>query len=408
MSIRRNVDEQLRRLEREAARGDRHAVERLRAARLRSTGVVAESHRIGVAELGVFTSHGDVLCLTCAERLAPDVDPGVTANARCDRCGAPVRLTRDDVALLQNLRDELRVVHGINTRLWQTGGMCVALGLMVGQVEVMIAVDYEGHSFVCDRDRIVAGRSYDQPQHLTHQGFGFPPGAQWVSVPTGMLEWSVGAIDQDGVEADDVLPGVTFRTRTVGEAAHLIARHFRRTPGVLPNPPVGHFLDSVESAITWALENVGDACEDYPKGSSSRAEAVRQHQEEEVAEYVAEYAKVMRAGLAPIWRAIEIPRGENPRLWIDWDELGTHWSFRRSGAGVYSGGKIQGPTETVVIEAKVMANDIDWEYGFTSFWYYGTEQFECALKEGSTVEVTKVSGRSETDLKARANPHPRH
>lgn len=407
MSIRRrNVDEQLRRLEREAARGDQQAVERLRAARLRSTGVVAESHRIGMAELGVFTPHGDVLCLTCAERPAPDVDPVVAANARCDRCGAPVRLTRDDVALLQNLRDELRVVHGINMRLWQTGGMCVALGLMVGQVEVTIAVDYEGHSFVCDRDRIVAGRSYDQPQHLTHQGFGFPPGAQWTSVPTGMFEWSIGATGPDG-EADDVLPSGAIRTRTVGEAAHLIARRLRRAPGVLPNPPAGHFLDSVDSAIAWALENVGDAREDYPKGSSSRAEAVRQNQEEEVAEYVAEYAEVMRAGVAPIWRAVEIPKGENPRLWIDWDELGTHWSFRRSGAGVYSGGKVQGPTDVVVIEAVVKAEDIDWEYGFTSFWYYGTEQFECALKEGSSIKVVKVSGSPTSSLVARANPQLR-
>lgn len=236
-ATKRNSDADLRRLERAARAGDPQAAERLHAARIRTTGVVPESHRIGMADLGVFTPHGAVLCPACSGRELPaEVDRDSPANARCDRCGVPVRLWRDDVALLQQLRDELRVVHGIDMRLWQTGGMCVALGMQVAEVEIMVAVDYEGHSFVCDRGRIVADRSYDQPPALTHQGFGFPPGAQWATVPTGMIEWSIGASGPEA-EEHDLVAQATFRTRTVGEAAHLIARHLRRSPGVLPNPP---------------------------------------------------------------------------------------------------------------------------------------------------------------------------
>ena len=179
------------------------------------------------------------------------------------------------------------------------------------------------------------------------------------------------------------------------------ARALAKDAGVRMNP---HFLDSTHDAIKWALKNVGDAREDYPAGSSSRAVSYRMRKEMDVETYVAEYHGVMAAGQARIWRAVEIPAGEDPRLWIDWDEVGTHWSFRRRGAGVYSGGKVQGPTRVVVIEAVVQVAEIDWEYGFTSFWYYGEDQFECALVPGAKVEVVAINGASVAELTAKANP----
>lgn len=245
---RRNADDQIRRLERAAAQGDEQARDRLHAARIRATGVVPESHRIGMAVSGVFTPHGSVLCLACDGRYPqmPADAPDETVAARCDRCGVPVRLERDDVALLQQLRDELRTVHSINMNLWQTGGMCVALGMQVMEVEVSITVEPDSRGFILDQGRIVVDRSQDQPSELTFQGFGIPPGIPWTHEPTGMLVWSVGAA-HDGAESD-LVPSATFRTRTVGEAAHLIARHLRRSPGALPNPGRSvHYLNVISN-----------------------------------------------------------------------------------------------------------------------------------------------------------------
>lgn len=237
---RRNADDELRRLERDARRGDPQAAERLRAARIRTTGVVPESHRIGMAMVGVFTPTGAVLCVPCDER-SGEARPGLrmehssdeASNARCDHCGLPV-FVRDDVALLQNLRDELRAVHGIDMWIWQTGGMCASLVTPVAGADIMIGVQRAGNLYILDDDRIVA-HDRDQPAEYRWREFGIPYGTMYGEAPTGMLEWYVGAVDEGGEEIDEVMSSLTITTRTVGEAAHLIARHMRRA-GVVRNP----------------------------------------------------------------------------------------------------------------------------------------------------------------------------
>ncbi len=187
-----------------------------------------------------------------------------------------------------------------------------------------------------------------------------------------------------------------------------------------------HFLDSIDSAIVWALANVGDAEQSYPTGAEARdferengrgaATVRRDMMEQAVDEYVAKFHEVTSDGEARIWRGITVPANVDPRKWIKWSCLGTYWSFLKRGAGDYGNAYDprcewpelpEGPTRVAIIEAIVPADGIDWEHGFTSFWYYGLDQFECALKPGSKVEVISIDGVP-FETAAVANPRRRN
>ncbi len=229
-------DDRLRRLERAAALGDPSAPARLRADRIRTTGKVPPSHQIPMAVHGVFTPSGRVLCLDCDPRDHPQqwaAGAGEGANARCDQCGIPVYLERDDVAMLQQLRDDLRVrgVHAFN--VWQTGGMCAALGTMLNpSVEFIVSMDFECQTFVQAPDRILAWPGDLHPAAVSYPG-AVMHGTPWHQVPTGSLTWYVGIMDQEG----DDLASQEFTTRTVSEAGERIARQYKRAIVAFGTPP---------------------------------------------------------------------------------------------------------------------------------------------------------------------------
>jgi len=53
----------------------------------------------------------------------------------------------------------------------------------------------------------------------------------------------------------------------------------------------------------------------------------------------------------------------------------------------------QGALEVWLVEGRVRPADIDWEYGFTSFIYYGEDQAEVSMHDHSPVLVTKIVRR---------------
>lgn len=212
----------------------------------------------------------------------------------------------------------------------------------------------------------------------------------------GLLEWN----NRDDRDGERITASAEVVRRWL--LLHDEGMFERAQANPLPSPTDGHFLETVESAIEWALENVGDAEQDYPPGKSTFSRVLRDKKEEEVAEYVDQFHEAMRSDRVTIWRRLEIPADQDPMDAIDWENLGIYWSFRESGAGVYAG-HLAGPTDEVTIVATVMPADIDWEHGFTSFWYYGTEQFECALKPGAEIRVLRVEDTQQS-LEARANP----
>lgn len=97
------------------------------------------------------------------------------------------------------------------------------------------------------------------------------------------------------------------------------------------------------------------------------------------------------SGEIVVFRAVRVRADDDIRL----DCLGKAWSKERRGAGVYGISRIpETEGRDVLIEAVVRPSDVDWEYGFTSFVYYGTDQWEVSMLPYSPVVVTAVNGRA--------------
>lgn len=134
------------------------------------------------------------------------------------------------------------------------------------------------------------------------------------------------------------------------------------------------FLASQEAAERWGDKHIDHNLD--PDTLSERAFAY------------ADFAKgAYRSGEIIVYRAVSVPSREH----VDFKCLGKAWSREPKGAGVY--GSVpwpRGELKTFLITGIVEPKDVDWEYGFTSFLYYGEDQWEISLLENSPVEVTEI------------------
>jgi len=44
-----------------------------------------------------------------------------------------------------------------------------------------------------------------------------------------------------------------------------------------------------------------------------------------------------------------------------------------------------------ILEGNINPKNIDWEYGFHSFIWYGEDQWECALNKGANVKIIAIN-----------------
>ena len=141
-------------------------------------------------------------------------------------------------------------------------------------------------------------------------------------------------------------------------------------------------LSNESSAREWAEKNINDLEWDGDYG---------QQTEERVSAYVYKYKEVMGRPTIEIYRAVCLKAITD----LDLKKVGTHWSFDEKGVGCYgNGGDRDVPGgKMFVLTATANTKDIDWEYGFTSFMYYGEDQWECALNPGSKVSITAVDDK---------------
>lgn len=150
---------------------------------------------------------------------------------------------------------------------------------------------------------------------------------------------------------------------------------------VVRHRTVPRFLRDWETALRWAFRSVDIGVRN-----------------DETVEYYGELAGIYsrfaqsayREGSITVYRKIRVPV-QNDKAAVSWNCLGKAWSSRRAGAGVYGIVPHQGGhLVEVTITAKVRPSDVDWAFGFTSFLYYGEDQWEVSMLPDSPVLVTAI------------------
>jgi len=161
------------------------------------------------------------------------------------------------------------------------------------------------------------------------------------------------------------------------------------------------FLETREKAWAWAKENVDiEVDEESAKNEGDFAKAHLELYLGRAEEYSDRYNTVRKLNAITIYRAIRVKTIKD----INWKNIGTHWSFTKEGAGVYGDiphglGK---NAQDIILTGKTETQYIDWEYCFTSFMYYGEDQWECALDEDSPITVTHINNKPIQKILAKA------
>jgi len=150
------------------------------------------------------------------------------------------------------------------------------------------------------------------------------------------------------------------------------------------------FLRDADAAFRWARRNVPSVEEDlfdWPRGSPTYEYAISDY--ENKASLYSDFAdEAYAAGRVQIYRAIRVRQNGHP--YIRFDCLGKAWSRTRKGAGVYGIAPKKNGMQDVVLTGIVNPYDVDWAYGFTSFMYYGEDQWEVSLLPKTPVLVTAI------------------
>ena len=155
-------------------------------------------------------------------------------------------------------------------------------------------------------------------------------------------------------------------------------------------------ISDFESAKKWVKENVNDVYyDDDVKENEDEyddyAKAQEEQADERVSDYVDKYHEVKNKSSIQVYRAVCLDDIKD----LDINAVGTHWSFEEKGAGCYGGGEKDSKLGDNIYTLTALANpkDIDWEYGLTSFMWYGEDQWECALNLGSKVTITHIDDK---------------
>ena len=149
---------------------------------------------------------------------------------------------------------------------------------------------------------------------------------------------------------------------------------------------VPKFLRDSGAAVRWAKRNLDVEPEDIPGAERWEQWAWL---EERANEYTSFASAAYAVGEIRVFRMVRVVSVDDIRL----DCLGKAWSYEKRGAGVYGMTQVSRDAgRDVLIEGLVHPRDVDWEYGFASFVYYGSDQSEVSMLPYSPVVVTTVDG----------------
>ena len=170
------------------------------------------------------------------------------------------------------------------------------------------------------------------------------------------------------------------------------------------------FLSDYETAKEFAYENIDDVAECFDSYHENSENIHHQHCYEKyidlISLYVDKYNELKNENVVTIYRLIKLNNLND----LDVEDIGKHWSFEKEGVGDYGSThpkQTKGPhSKSYILTANVNPQDIDWVYGFYSFIWYGEDQWECALNEGTNVQITAINDESlETKINAKVGKH---
>lgn len=113
-------------------------------------------------------------------------------------------------------------------------------------------------------------------------------------------------------------------------------------------------------------------------------DSLTDEQEERIQTYVDHYNSI-NSKYIRIYRAIRLDDISQ----LDVNNIGLFWSFFKHGAQPQNGkGK-----NTYVLTGIINTKNIDWETGFMSFFYYGEDQFECAVNTNVPIKIVEIDNK---------------
>ena len=170
-----------------------------------------------------------------------------------------------------------------------------------------------------------------------------------------------------------------------------------------------NFLLNYESATKYAYENIDDVADcfdSHHKEQNIQTKFCFENYIDRIESYVDKYNKLKKENEVKIYRLVKLDSISD----LDINEIGKHWSFEKSGVGSYGGMHPKRDMEKTgkpyVLTAIISPKDIDWVYGFSSFIWYGEDQWECALMPKTQVLIIKINDKTLSDpIKAQVGYH---
>lgn len=135
-----------------------------------------------------------------------------------------------------------------------------------------------------------------------------------------------------------------------------------------------NIFDSYKSMVQYALNQFDTDQEDE----------LTDYEEERVSDYFYKYQELKDKQSFPIYRAIWADSVDD----IDLNDVGIFWSFEKDGAKPQN--KVNGE-KIFILTANVSPNQLDWEAGFLSYFYYGEDQWEANLGLNQEIEITEIN-----------------
>lgn len=117
---------------------------------------------------------------------------------------------------------------------------------------------------------------------------------------------------------------------------------------------------------------------------TDREDELTDYEEDRVSDYFYKYQESKDKQSFPIYRAIWADSVDD----IDLDDIGVFWSFEKSGAKPQN--KVNGD-QIFILTANVSPDQLDWEAGFLSYFYYGEDQWEANLGVNQEIEIIEIN-----------------